>query len=154
MLPPLGAVIGGFAMLALAVGSPDALVVDDYASIEELTRARFAADRRAAELDLRAVVGLASSADNRTRLRVELATDSTFAMPSALELRFRHAARAEADREALLLRDGNAYVGHVDLAAGRYTLEVSSSETDWRLAGTVAGVPAVVELAAAPAGER
>jgi hypothetical protein len=155
MLPPFGAVIGGFAMLALAVGSPDALVVDDYASIEELTRAGFAADRRAAELGLRASVALASTAAERTRIRVELATDSTFAMPYTLDLRLRHASRAEADRELLLARDGDAYVGHVDLAPGRYTLELSSPDPDWRLAGSVVGVPAVLGLEpTARAGER
>jgi hypothetical protein len=155
MLPPFGAVIGGFAMLALAVGSPDALVVDDYAHIEDFTRAQFEADRRATELELHATVALASAAAGRARISVELAADDAFAAPHELTLRLRHAARADADREALLVRDGGAYVGETELAAGRYTLELSAPGSDWRLEGTVAGVPAVLELeAAAPAGAR
>jgi hypothetical protein len=153
MLPPFAAVVGGFAMLALAVGSPEALVVDDYAHIEDLTRAQFDADRRAAELGLRATVVLASTAAGRTRVSVELAADDAFALPRELRLRLRHAARAANDREALLVRDGDAYVGETELAVGRYTLELTEPRSDWRLEGTVAGVPAVLELAAAtPAG--
>jgi hypothetical protein len=145
MVPPFGAVIGGFAMLALAIGAPDALVVDDYAHIEDLTRAKFAADGRAAELDLRAVIVFALDDGGRTRVTVELEAGSAFSAPHELSLRLRHAARADADRTLLLVRNGGTYVGEVELAVGRYAIELSSTDAAWRLA-SMANLPAAVEL--------
>jgi hypothetical protein len=146
MVPPFGAVVGGFAMLALAIGAPEALVVDDYSRIEELTRAQFAADRHAADLELRATIGLAHEDGGQARVTVELRADSAFVAPRELNLRLRHAARAEADRKLQLVRDGSAYAGEVTLDEGRYTIEISPADASWRLAGYVASVPAVLEL--------
>jgi hypothetical protein len=147
MVPPFGAVAGGVAMLALAVGAPDPLVVDDYSRIEELTRAQFAADRRAAELDLGATVALAAAAEaGQTEVRVDLDGSSGFAPPPALSVRLRHAAHANADRHVTLERSGSGYSGEVALAGGRYTLELSDAERSWRLSGSVAALPAVLEL--------
>ena len=155
MAPPFGAVVGGFAMLALAIGSPDALVVDDYAHIEELTRARFAADRRAAELDLHAIVGLVRTSAGRTRIEVQLIAERAFAAPPELELRLRHAAHAEADRTALLVRGtGGTYSGETELTVGRYALELAPTVEDWRLAGELSSEPAVLELTPQPAPEN
>lgn len=147
MVPPFGAVAGGVAMLTLAVGAPDPLVVDDYSRIEELTRAQFAADRRAAELDLGATVTLVAAGEaGQTEVTVELENSSGFAPPPVLSVRLRHAAHAGADRHVTLERSASAYSGEVTLAGGRYTLELSDAERSWRLSGSVAGLPAVLEL--------
>jgi hypothetical protein len=150
MLPPLGAVVGGVAMLALAVGAPDPLVVDDYARIEDLAREELAADRRAAELGLRATATFSLDDDGRAAIAVELASDGPFVAPRELDLKLRHAARAEADRAMQLGGDGITYSGKIDLAGGRYAVELSAPDGDWRLAGSVARVPAAIELS--PAG--
>jgi hypothetical protein len=148
MMPPFGAVIGGVAMLLLAVASPEALVVDDYAHIEDLTRLQLAADRRAAELELHATVALEATQTDRARITVELSGGSAFVTPAELTLKLRHAARAEADRSVTLTRNGAAYAGEVDLAMGRYSLELLPSDAAFRLAGSFAGVPATVSIGA------
>jgi hypothetical protein len=146
MLPPFGAVVGGITMLALAVGAPDPLVVGDYARIEELTRAEFAADRRAAELDVRAAVTIMQEDEGRARITVELAGGPAFVSPLEIDVRLRHAARAAADRTVRLAREGGTYGGQTDLAAGRYTVELSPSDAAWRLAGDTVGHSASIEL--------
>jgi hypothetical protein len=147
MVPPFGAVAGGVAMLALAVGAPDPLIVDDYSRIEELTRAQFAADRRAAELDLGATVALAAASETgQIAITVDLAGSSGFAPPPVVSVRLRHAAHASADRHVTLERGGSRYSGEVALAGGRYTLELSDAARTWRLSGSVAAPPAVLEL--------
>jgi hypothetical protein len=147
MLPPLFAVLGGVAMVYLAVGEPEALVVDDYARIEEITRERFARDRRAAELGLSAAVTFSERADGRTAIAVELAGAGDSA-PRQLSLRLRHAAHAAADRAVLLERAAGGYVGTTDLAAGRYALELTGADADWRLAGSALAGTGTVALTA------
>jgi hypothetical protein len=146
MLPPFGAVVGGIAMLALAVGAPDPLVVDDYSRIEELTRAEFAADRRAAELDVRAAVTIMQEEDGRARITAELAGGPAFISPPEIDVRLRHAARAAADRTVRLTREDGMYGAETDLAGGRYTVELSPSDATWRLAGNTVGGSARIEL--------
>jgi hypothetical protein len=148
MVPPLGAVLGGFTMLALAIGTPEPLVVDDYAAIEDTTRAQFAADSRAAELHLQASVSIAVESSGLARVTVELAGDASFVAPHEINLRMRHVARADADRTAALVRANGKYAGEVQLANGRYALEISAADASWRLAGRVATLPAVLDLEA------
>ena len=148
MLPPGASVIAGFALLYFAVHTPNALVVDDYSRIEEISHEQSVADRRAAERGLEATLRLNTDDRGATRVAVELAGDS--GTPPTLVLRLRHAGNAAADRTLVLDYDGRAYGGRTDLAAGRYDFELAPSDRAWRLAGAVGRAPTTVRVAAPP----
>lgn len=144
MLPPFASVIGGVTMVYLAVGAPEALVVDDYARIEEITRERLAADRRAAELALTARVTLKPSGEGEFAVLVELGG----AEPAELSVRLRHAAYEAADRRLVLERGDGPYQGRAELAPGRYDVEIEPADGSWRLAGQIAAGAATLGIRA------
>jgi hypothetical protein len=152
MLPPGVSVLGGVTMLYLAVRAPAALVVEDYARIEELTSQRFARDARATELELRAVLSLAADTQGGTTIRVELGGASSLAPPPALRLRLRHAGSAVKDREVVLASDANAaagiYAGASDVADGRYAVELTPPDESWRLGGSLTRTSGTLRLEA------
>jgi hypothetical protein len=130
MVPPALAVAGGLAMIYLATQTPSALVVDDYARIEELTSERFARDREARRLDLSAEL----SFENGTgRIEVTLEAPALGELPSALTLALRHATDPSADRDLSLARRGERFVADAELAPGRYLLELMPADRTWRL---------------------
>lgn len=130
MLPPAFSVAGGVTMIYLANSTPSALVVEDYARIEELTSERFDRDRRAAELGLTAELVFA-----RAPARVEVTLDgpASFRAPRTLTLFLRHATDAAADRELELLRSGTVYIAATDALQGRYRIELMPDDRSWRL---------------------
>jgi hypothetical protein len=147
MLPPLASVAGGVTMVYLAVGTPEALVVEDYSRIEEITRERYAAEGRALELQVAARVALEPVRSGAVALRVELDGASE---PEALVLTLRHAARAAADREIVLSRSDGGYLGAAELAVGRYELDLRPVDSSWLVSGTLAAGAGTANLA--PAG--
>lgn len=129
MIPPLFAVIGGVTMIWLAVGTPNALVVDDYARIEELTDERFARDRQALQLGLSAVLRV----DQGSGL-VELSLASpSFRAGAELVLSLRHIVDPAADTEIILRQAGDSFVGQLNLVPGRYHVELLPPDRSWRL---------------------
>jgi uncharacterized protein len=135
MLPPALSIAGGVAMVYLAINTQSALVVDDYARIEELTNERFDRDRHAAELRLTAVLTFAEAPGG---VDVVLAAPRPFALPAALTLSLRHATNPAADRDLTLVRTGSRYSASADLHPGRYRLELMPPDGAWRLGtGTV-----------------
>jgi hypothetical protein len=168
MLPPACSIAGGAAMIALAVGEPATLAVEDYGRLEELTSERFARDTRAAaagwsaELivepaskaasDSKPDPELASNSD-RVLVTVRLAAREPALLPEALHAGLQHAAHRAADREAVLVRgSGDAYHGYLTLVAGRYDVEISPLDGSWRLGGSLRSVPATLQLRAAGGG--
>jgi hypothetical protein len=150
MLPPAAAVAGGFTMLWLAIATPAELAVADYSRIEEITEARFARDERAALLDLAATVHVAGAADGRIAITVTL----DGAQPATLRLVCQHIALRASDRTITLPRTpAGTYEATVELAGGRYDLELSPPDGTWRLAGTLATVPQSLQLVAQAAEE-
>jgi hypothetical protein len=155
MLPPLLSVIGGVAMVLMATHTSRALVVDDYARIEELTAERFARDRRAVSLRLaaRLRVGVESG-----HLELRLAAPPDFRGPEALVLGLRHATDPAADREVRLLRDshgdaeGDVYAADVAFAPGRYGVELMPEDRSWRLSAPVHRLQGEIALTAQAAG--
>lgn len=135
MLPPVASVAGGVTMVILASGTPAALVVDDYARIEELTSERFERDRRATALGLAAELGV-ESAPARVELRLHAAPG--YSHPATLRLVLRHATNPAADHELELGDVGGAYAAPVELLPGRYRVEVLPPDGSWRLAGQIA----------------
>lgn len=130
MVPPALAVAGGLAMLYLATQTPSALVVEDYARIEELTSERFARDREARRLDLSAELSFENGAG---RIEVTLEAPALGELPSALTLALRHATDPSADRDLNLVRRGERFVADAELAPGRYLLELMPEDRTWRL---------------------
>jgi hypothetical protein len=146
MVPPVASILGGVTMIYLAFGQPNALVVDDYARIEQITQERMTAEERAAELDLRARVAFMRTAGGRVDVLVELVGGEDFVAPPELTLRLRHAAHEAADRTLALTAP--SYRGATTLAPGRYDLELGSADVDWLLTGTASATADTVELAA------
>ncbi len=132
MLPPAFSVAGGVTMIYLANSTPSALVVQDYARIEQITSERFDRDRRAGELGLMATLGFASAP---ARVEVRLDGPPSFRSPRTLTLFLSHTTDAAADRELELLRSGNAYTAPADSLSGRYRIELMPDDRTWRLAG-------------------
>ena len=135
MLPPAMSIAGGVAMVYLAINTPSALVVDDYARIEELTNERFDRDRHADELRLTAVLTFAEALGG---VDLVLAAPSPFALPAELRLTLRHATNPAADRNLTLVRGGSRYSASANLHPGRYRIELMPPDGAWRLgSGTV-----------------
>jgi hypothetical protein len=151
MVPPAFAVAGGVTMLYLAVGRPAELVVADYSRIEELTSERFARDAQAAALDVGADAAFAATADGRTAVTLRWVATPLTAPAPILHLHLQHVARKAADRQVVLYRDAaGVYHGELELAAGRYDIELSPADRSWRLSGSLLTVPAELHLRAAP----
>jgi hypothetical protein len=147
MLPPGASVVAGFALLYFAVHEPPALVVDDYARIEEISREQSLADERAADRGLEATLRLRADERGATKVAIEVVGD-VGTPPPTLELKLRHAGNAAADRALVLDYDGREYVGRTDLAPGRYDFELAPNDRAWRLAGAVGRAPTTVHVAA------
>jgi uncharacterized protein len=145
MLPPLVAVAGGVMMLWLAIDTPNALVVDDYAHIEEITNERFERDRLAASLGVEAEVVFDAAA---MRIEATVTGRPPFAQPAALRLRLQHATDPTADRELALLPDHGRFVVATALPAGRYRLELMPIDLGWRLGADVVHLDGAVWLKA------
>jgi hypothetical protein len=134
MVPPVLSIAGGVAMVYLATTTPSALVVEDYARIEELTSERFARDREALRLALTAELRFEREAG---RIEVFIDGPASVELPASLTLALRHATNPEADRKLRLARQGERFVVDTDLAPGRYDLELMPESQAWRLgAGT------------------
>lgn len=132
MLPPAFSVAGGVTMIYLANSTSSALVVQDYARIDEITSERFERDRQAAELGLIAELTFASAP---ARVEVTLDGPASFRAPHTLKLFLRHATDPGADRELELLRSGNTYMAAADSLQGRYRVELMPDDLTWRLGG-------------------
>lgn len=144
MLPPAASVVVGVMMLVLAIRTPSALVVDDYARIEELTSERFERDRRAFDLDIEATLRFSRLP---SRVEVRLTQRDGVPHPRALRLTLRHATNPAADRVLELVDAGGAYAAAADpIPPGRYRVELMPPDGDWRLAGEIAGFDAPLRL--------
>ena len=141
---PLLAVVMGTIYATIAFRVFDGVVVDDYYRRGRAINRVLARDEAARAAGLHGRVALDASG------AVTLALEGALAeRPPRLRLRFLHATRAGADREAELVADGPmVYRGRVPpLLPGRQHLQL---ETDsWRLIGQL-HVPGEAECALAP----
>lgn len=138
-LPPLLAVVGGIMMITLAVRTPSALVVDDYARIEELTSARFELDAEAVRLGIEASLSFTGG-------RIELILDGATPQPDELMLRLQHATDAALDRSVTLVRQGERFMAEAGIVPGRYRFELTPTDGHWRLASGIVRSGGTVEL--------
>ncbi len=136
MLPPLAAVVGGFATLILA-GGPPAMVVDDYGEIAMATRLDAARDRAAAERGLSAEISLVpAGAGHGVSLVLRQQRDGRW--PSQVILRLTHPTIEDLDQQVVLTGAAGRYSGAVSRPPGRLYVEISDPEATWRLAGELA----------------
>lgn len=145
MLPPVAAVGGGVAMLWLATHTPAPLVVEDYAQIEAITAARFAADDLAMRRGLEAQIRIERSSPGKAQMTIRLHEESGD-RPAGLRLQFRHATDASLDRTAVARPLGNEFVAQAALGNGTYLVEIEPPDGAWRLAARVRPGDRVVDL--------
>lgn len=145
MLPPLAAVCGGIMMIWLATSSPAQLVVEDYAQIEAITAARFAADAQAARYGLTAEAVIDRANPEMVSVSIRLSEDAR-AVSGALHLRFQHATDAALDRDTVAREIGNEFRARVNLGSGTYLMEIEPPDGSWRLAARLEPSDRRIEL--------
>lgn len=135
--------LASFTMLFIATMNAPDLVIEDYANIDELTQKTRQQDRRAAELNLSAVVYV-----DDANVRIELSSDADIALPDSLIVRARNSTLAELDTRAELARSGTGYAGELSLPDNAYDLLVEDPLGNWRLSKRMFGRPAQTTLSA------
>lgn len=155
---PGSSVIFGFTMLGLALGSNNALVVDDYYREGKTINQRIARDARAAELEVSARLDIERAIDGE---RIVLALrESTLAgrapeaMAAAIRVRWVHVTRAERDGERILMlgADGRYTAPVEDFPrSGRFRLHVEPIGEGWRLVSGVHALDVSLPITIEPA---
>lgn len=127
---PAVAVVLGIAMLAIAIGTDDGLVADDYYKRGLAINQTLERVARGEALGLAALVDV--TPEGAVALRVIRVNDAA-ALPPTLQFRLAHPTRAGADRVAVLVRGSDGtYAGRIaPSAAGRWQVIVEAQ--DWRL---------------------
>lgn len=126
---PASAVIGGIITLALAVQSPNALVVDDYYKEGLAINQKMHRLATAENMNLQ---GLLRSDGKQLTLRLDSAAPVS---DSTLTLRLVHATRAELDRQLELRRtDDGSYIAELEkLIAGTWYLFLQPGNNAWEI---------------------
>lgn len=151
MLPPLAAVGGGVMMIWLATHTPASLVIADYAQIEEITAARFAADAQAARQGLSAKARIIRLGGEQARITIVFREPGDISAES-LHLRLRHMTSSALDRTITARRVGTEYRAVTDLASGSFLLEIEPPDATWRLAARLHPTDQRIELTSPDAG--
>lgn len=133
MAAPAAAVIAGAITLALAIGSFDGLVAEDYYKQGLAVNQQFARAQTARELGVRGELVIEAEAGGA--VRVELAGRVAAGDEPVLVLS--HPTRAGLDqRVKLAATAGGVHVGRIEaLAAGRWHVIVESAPGQWRIRG-------------------
>jgi uncharacterized protein len=131
MVPPFFSVIGGVAMLWMAIASNDGLVAEDYYRQGLAINQRLTREQAAAAGNYRAHVLFTVSLD---RVRVTLTGE---AIPRALMLRLTHPTRSGLDRVVTLnALGGGMYEAELPhLVSGRWRVAIADEDQTWRLSG-------------------
>lgn len=143
MLPPALSVAGGVTMVYLATHTPTALVVDDYARIEELATERFERDREAGRLGLTAELRIERDAG---RVELSLGASKPYRLPDVVMLALRHATNPAADLELSLVREGDLFTIDTELEPGIYYVELTDVDRTWRLGAGARWLDGRIEL--------
>jgi len=133
---PFSAVIMGVVMIWLAVDTDDGLVADDYYKQGLAINDVISLDKKAAELQLNAILEFSSS-ENAVNLKFDKGLLEKY--PDTLQFSFQHATRADSDVTVVLNHGiGNQYIGYLKqtISEGIWYFEVSDKsrdEADWKL---------------------
>ncbi|MDH3453062.1 MAG: FixH family protein [Gammaproteobacteria bacterium] len=132
---PTLAVVGGVAMIVIAVVSDDGLVVDDYYKRGKQINRVLARDRAAATLQLGAELFI----DPQSIVRVRLYAGGDASLPERVGLSLAFATRAGIDQTVALYRAGASgyYAGELlrPLIEGRWYVQLQTEH--WRLVGAL-----------------
>jgi hypothetical protein len=119
----------------VAISTSDGLVTDDYyqkglAISETLTRSA-----KAKDLGLQAGVTLV---EDSVRVRLSSYLHKEFAAPQAVSITLSHPTQAGVDQTRVLVRQGDAYVGKLNLPrSGHWLILLEDEAKSWRLLGSV-----------------
>jgi hypothetical protein len=142
---PATVVAAGFVTLAIAVRSSDDVVRDDFRKEGLAIYADPTRDAAAASLGARARLSHDAPAGT---LRVELVLERG-EPPGSLLVVLSHATRAEFDRMVSLRGDGHLFEGRIEpLPPGRWFVEITPPDRQWRLKGDFRDATGEVALAA------
>ena len=136
MAAPASAVVAGIVTIALAVGSFDGLVAEDYYKQGLEVNRRLARSHAAQALGIAASLRIDAAAGGAVRLDLSAQQG---VMPPALSLTLSHPTRAGLDQQVKLVAAGNGrYAGRAaPLAAGRWHAIVEDAEGRWRIRGQI-----------------
>jgi hypothetical protein len=136
-------VIGGIAMITVAVNGRDTLVSENYYKDGLAINQELAWNTKAANLDLSGELSF-----NDKELSLTLKTPKS-TQPLNLKLSLSHPTQAHKDQQYLLQKfKPGQYLSPVnELPSGRYYLEIASQEEQWRISMQVdlnAGTPVAI----------
>ena len=134
MSGPIIVIIAALTSAWIAIKSSDGLVSEDYYKQGLAAGETLARSRHAAQMGITA--GLRMSEDSvSVRLSAEQAA---MTMPASLHVTLSHPTRAGIDQKSVLLRQGGAYVGKLNLpASGHWLVVIEDDARTWRLMGSV-----------------
>ena len=119
----------------LAISTSDGLVTDDYYRKGLAVSETLSESARAHELGLRAGVRLV---EGSVRVRLSSTSQNPFAAPAAISITLSHPTRAGVDQTRILARQGDAYVGSLNLpSSGHWLILLEDEAKSWRLLGSV-----------------
>jgi hypothetical protein len=140
---PLLAVVGGIAMLIIAVKTDDGLVKDDYYSHGKNINRTLVRDKAASEHALKAT--LMFDYTNNT-VTATITAKPGYAIPDYINVDLLHATRAGNDKTVTLQRTpGGKYFSVIpELVDGHWIIQLSAD--NWRMSGHlyIPGKPAVI----------
>jgi len=131
VLIPFSAVIMGVVMIWLAIDTDDGLVADDYYKQGMEINRVIERDKKAAELELSAVIELDS---NARIIHMRFNKGLLDYYPRSLTLNIQHATRENSDLTVLLDHGiGDRYIGHLkqNISLGIWYFEIA--DTNWKL---------------------
>jgi hypothetical protein len=134
MAGPFIVIVAGVVTTWLAVRSHDALVADDYYKQGLSINRTLEREKRAEVLGLEARVTARPSANDATRLDVELKARDAADLPPRIRMLLAHPTRGELDRELLLDGEAGHYGGVVRaLQATHWKVLIEDDARSWRL---------------------
>jgi hypothetical protein len=133
MAGPFIVIVAGIVTAWLAVSSSDGLVADDYYKKGLAAGETLARSQQAEKLGIVAGVSL-----TREMMKIRLGASQAFDYPPALSVTLSHPTRAGLDLTLVLKRDGNVYVGDMQLpASGHWLVLIEDEARTWRLMGSM-----------------
>lgn len=135
MAAPAAAVVAGAITLALAIGSFDGLVAEDYYKQGLAVNQQLARVQKARDLGVQGEIAIETHAGGPVRIELQ----GALAPKDDVALVLSHPTRAGLDQRVPLTAMGNGvYAGRIDaLAPGRWHAIVESAAGGWRIQGEV-----------------
>lgn len=135
MAGPVIVIVAAFYTLWLATSTSDGLVTDDYYKKGLAVSETLAQNQRASELGLKAAVAFS---EDVVRVSLTSRMGGEGSAPAKLRFTLSHPTRAGVDQSEIMERQGNAYVGKLNLpASGHWLILLEDEAKSWRLLASV-----------------